>query len=223
MLARITDPYSAVESWVYDRFIAPAVVELADRLIPDLQRLLPHGGHLLDVGCGGGQNLLAFAHARPDARLQGVDLSEEQVRRATARAAAARIDARFVQGSALALPFQDDTFDAVMSVASIKHWSDPALGLAECVRVVRPGGYLVILEGDRGCRLDDARRFVDRWRVPRPVRTLCLPFFRTYVAGQAFDLDEARALLAGSRLEEARVERLEGLPALVLKGRKPLA
>jgi ubiquinone/menaquinone biosynthesis C-methylase UbiE len=143
------------------------------------------------------------------------------VRRAAARAAQAGIKARFVDGSALDLPFADGTFDAVLSVASIKHWPDPARGLAECARVLRAGGHLLVIEADRGCRLDDARRFVDGWRVPRAARRLLLPLFRTYVAGQAFDLDEARGLLAGAALDEARVERLEGLPALVLRGRKP--
>jgi hypothetical protein len=70
--------------------------------------------------------------------------------------------------------------------------------------------------------LDDARHFVNRWRVPRPMRALFVPLFRTYVAGRAFDLDEARALLARVHLDEARVEWLEGLPALVIRGRKPV-
>jgi len=221
MLANITSPYSAAESWAYDRFIAPAVAALADRLLPELGHLLPDRGRLLDVGCGGGQNLVAISRARPDARLQGIDLSSEQIRRASARAADAGIDAAFTVGSALDLPFGDGEFDLVLSVASIKHWPDQARGVAECARVARPGGHVLILEGDRGCKLEDARRFVERWRLPLPMRWPSLLFFRTYVAGQALDVDEARALLSGAHLDDPHVERLEGLPALVMRGRKP--
>ncbi|HSQ64317.1 MAG TPA: class I SAM-dependent methyltransferase [Polyangiaceae bacterium] len=218
---RITAPYSAAESWGYDRFIAPAVAELAGELTARIDPLLPRGGALLDVGCGGGQNLLAIARRRPDAKLTGVDLSAEQVGRALARATAAGAKVSVVEGSALTLPFADESFDAVLSVASIKHWPDPALGLRECVRVLRPGGKLRVIEVDRGCRLDDARRFVGRWRLPGPVRRLCLPLFHTYVAGQGLDLDDARALLAPLGLLDASVERLDGMPALMIGGTKP--
>ena len=45
-------------------------------------------------------------------------------------------------------------------------------GLAECVRVLRPGGQLLVVEADRGCRFNDARAFVSRWRLPKAMRPL---------------------------------------------------
>jgi SAM-dependent methyltransferase len=126
---------------------------------------------------------------------------------------------RFVQGSALELPFEAGDFDAVVSIGSIKHWPDAARGLAECARVLRPGGPLFVVEVDRGCRWDDARAFVDDWRMPRALRPLGLALFRTWVAGQAIDLDDARALLTSSPFVDAQVERIAGAPGLLMRAR----
>ena len=215
-----TAPYGRLESWVYDTFLAPATAALADTLGGDWFEHVPRGGALCDVGCGGGQLVTSLARRRPDLRVTGLDRSKEQIARARRRAARARVRVELVEGSALALPFADATFDQVVSVASIKHWPDQARGLAECVRVLAPGGRLLVAEADRGCHLDDARRFVARTRLPRAARPLALPAFRTWVAGRGIDLDDARALLAGLAITDARVTRTPGAPALLLEARR---
>lgn len=219
MIARdITAPYSAFEAWAYDLFIAPAVAqflpELAGPYVDDVKR----GARVLDVGCGGGQNALALADLRPDLEITGLDLSPGQVARATRRAAKRGTGQRFVEGSALELPFSDGEYDLVMSFASIKHWPDQLRGLSECARVLKPGGRLLVLEADRGCHLDDAKRFVERARIPRALVPIALAGFRTWVAGQGLDLDDARALLAQLPLRDARASRLPGTPAVLLEG-----
>ena len=91
------------------------------------------------------------------------------------------------------------------------------------MRVLLPGGLLFVAEVDRGCRMDDARRFVERWELPRPLRRAALPLFRTYVAGNGFDLDDARALAEGLPLDEVSVARIPGTPGLLIRGRRALA
>ena len=174
------------------------------------------------LGCGGGHLALDIAARRAGAQVTGLDLSAEQVARAAARAKARGLAVQFVQGSALDLPFDSGSFDVVTSVASIKHWPDQARGLRECVRVLRAGGRLVVFEADRGCRLGDAQDFVRRWALPRPLRLPALAAFRTWVAGQAIDLDDARELVGGLSLEATEVRRVPGTPALMLAGSKPL-
>jgi ubiquinone/menaquinone biosynthesis C-methylase UbiE len=213
----ITTPYTAVEAWIYDRFVAPAVAELLKRNLREILDAVPRGANLLDVGCGGGHALELLAARRPDLHLHGVDLSPGQVARARARLGDR---ATIVEGSALKIPFPRDRFDVVFSDASIKHWSDPARGLRECVRVLRSGGRLVVTEADRACRFEDAAAFVRRWRFPRVVFPLNLAFFRTWVAGRAFDLDEFEAFAAALPLDERRVRRIEGMPAIMLEGIK---
>jgi ubiquinone/menaquinone biosynthesis C-methylase UbiE len=217
VLRDFTARYHPVESWLYDRVVAPAVLTFAPAFEARLAARARAGGEVLEVGSGGGQ-LAAWAAGRhPNVRWTGLDLSPEQVARARRRARAWADRVRFVEGSALDLPFADGSFDAVISVASIKHWPDPARGLGECARVLRSGGLLLVAEADRGCRHEDARSFVTRWAVPPPARALALAFFRTFVAGRSLDLDEARALLASLPVD-GTVERVPGTPALLISG-----
>lgn len=222
-MAVIVDPtarYNAVESYLYDRAIAPAVIELADTVEERLLAELPRGARVLEVGCGGGQLAVRLAGKRADLTITGLDLSPEQVARAKERARAVAERVTFVEGSALSLPFDDEHFDAVISVASVKHWPDPLRGLSECVRVLRPSGALAVVEADRGCTMHDARAFVSRWRIPRLLRPVALVGFRTFVAGNAFDLDDMRAFAAMLGPGQWAVERVGGTPALLLSGRR---
>ena len=222
VLVANTLPYRASEAWIYDTVIAPAVADLRRSVEDSFVHQLPPGARVLEVGSGGGQLAVDLTTRRRDVTLTGVDLSDAQVTRATRRAHKAGLADRvqFTQGSALELPVDDGAFDAAVSVGSIKHWPDPARGLAECVRALRPGGRLVIVEVDRGCLLEDARAFVARWRMPAPMRPLGLVLFRTFVAGQGLDLDDGRRLLPGLPLTATSVERVPGTPGVLFRGTK---
>lgn len=215
-----TARYGALESFVYDRCIAPAVIDLADRIEHRLLGQVPEGAKILEVGSGGGQLAVRLAEKRRDVSIVGLDLAPEQVARAAERAHSLASRVRFVEGTAMALPFDDGTFDAVLSVASIKHWPDPAQGLAECARVLRAGGSLAVIEADRGCAMRDAKAFVERFRIPALLRPAALVGFRTFVAGNAFDLDEMRGLSSSLGPGDWKVERIEDTPGLVILGTK---
>jgi len=218
--SNITDPYGAIEALLYDFAVAPGVLDIAVEQIEPELGTLPEGAKVLDVGCGGGQMAVALARRRPDLSVTGVDLSADQVGRARRRAGDVADRTEFVEGSAMDLPFPDENFDVVYSVASIKHWPDPAAGLGECVRVLRSSGQLIVAEADRGCRYEDAAAFVARTRIPPPLRLVFLAGFRTFVAGQSLDLDDLRSLAGKLPLSEFQVERVPGLPSIALRGRR---
>jgi ubiquinone/menaquinone biosynthesis C-methylase UbiE len=219
LLRDFTARYSSREAWFYDRFIAPAVTSMGDTMVDDYLRLVPVEAEVLEVGCGGGQLARSALERRDDLRWTGLDTSTEQIARARDRNIKHQ-GATFVVGDALELPFPDERFDAVVSIASIKHWPDQAKGLSECVRVLRPGGQLLVVEADRGCRLEDARSFVSRWRLPALMRPINLFMFRALVAGRSLDLDDARALMSDLPLASWEVTRIEGTPALLMRGER---
>ncbi len=218
VLQDVTRPYSFLESLIYDRVIAPAVLRMAAQAEDAFVHRIAPGARLLDVGCGGGHLLAHFAKQRSDIRLTGIDLSPDQVKRARRRLSPDQARTDVHQGSALELPFPDAQFDAVYSMASIKHWPDHLQGLRECTRVLRPGGLLLVIEADRGCRMEDVRRFTRDWHVPRLLSVVPEVVFRTYVSGHSIDLEDARELLAGLPLTKTDAYRVAGTPALALEG-----
>ena len=211
-----TAPYNVLETFVYDHIIADAVMKFAHDFLDEFMQQLPQDAKVLEVGCGGGQVAAELLKRRNDLELTGLDLADDQVKRARNRCPGAT----FIQGSALDLPFDDDHFDGVFSIASIKHWPDQRQGVSECVRVLRPGGRLIIAEADRACTLDEARNFVGNWHIPRLARPVAMTLFRTFVAGQAIDPIEAREHLDSQPLEETEVRRQPGLPSLAMIGVK---
>jgi len=92
----------------------------------------------VDIGCGNGAfTQLLVEHCAP-MTVEGVDPSEGQL--AFARERLTTSVAKFRQGDAMALPFADGTFDAAAMALVVFFIPDPARGVAEMARVVRPGG-----------------------------------------------------------------------------------
>lgn len=220
VLDDITSPYTAVESWLYDAIIAPGILKLKDRALSSILKSLPEGASVLDVGCGGGQIVASIAQERPDLQITGLDLSKEQVFRARNRMAHLALKAEIVEGSALSLPFPDQSFDCILSVASIKHWPDRLKGTSECLRVLKHGGKLFIVEAIRGCEAGDAENFVKMWRIPRFLRKLAVHFFITKVAEPSLTKDEAREILEKAGSQRHEVTKIDELPGFLICAEK---
>jgi ubiquinone/menaquinone biosynthesis C-methylase UbiE len=114
----------------------------ADRCISDgLRRRM----QILEVGCGTGASTLT--HAREVRRLVAMDLSAAMAKRTLAKVLRRRLGGRvyLVQAEAMALPFADSAFDAVIGRGvALSYVSDPRRALKEFRRVLRPGGRLLI-------------------------------------------------------------------------------
>ena len=112
-----------------------------------LEWLAPKSGlRWLDVGCGNGAFTEMLVERCAPVSVEGIDPSERQLAYARTRPAA-RV-AQFRQGDAMAQPFPDDTFDAAVMPLVIFFVPEPAEGVAEMVRVVRPGGTVAAYAWD---------------------------------------------------------------------------
>jgi len=101
------------------------------------------GHRVLDIGCGPGAAVRDAA--RTVELAVGVDNSPAVVAIARRRSKGLG-NVRFEVAPAEDLPFEDEFFDRVWSIHARHHWADPPRGLAEAVRVLRPGGLLLIAE-----------------------------------------------------------------------------
>jgi len=103
--------------------------------------------YVLDVGCGAGQTACFFAK-RLGCRVMGVDIVERIVERSRERADAEGVADRteFRVADAQSLPFEDDTFDAVITESVTVFPEDKEKAVNEYMRVTKPGGYVGLSE-----------------------------------------------------------------------------
>lgn len=94
---------------------------------------------MLDVGCGGGWLVREIASRVPKGHVLGMDVSDEMISRAQRSATNLR-NVEFVVGGVDAIPRGANSFDKVISVESSYYWPDPAAGIREIFRVLRPRG-----------------------------------------------------------------------------------
>ena len=122
---------------------------------------LPAGTTLLDVGCGigGSSRILARDYGFSTT---GVTISPQQVRRAR-ELTPESLTAKFQVDDALALSFPDNSFDVVWSIEAGPHMPDKALYAKEMMRVLKPGGTLVVADWNQR---DDRKKPLNFWEKP---------------------------------------------------------
>jgi demethylmenaquinone methyltransferase / 2-methoxy-6-polyprenyl-1,4-benzoquinol methylase len=166
------------------------------------------GDHVLDACCGTGD--LAVASRRRGASVVGLDFSERMLERARAK----RGDVEWVRGDVLAMPFEDESFDAVTVGFGVRNVEDLTAALAEMRRVLRPGGRIGILEitRPRGAMASFYRLWFDRL-VPLLGRILPGGSAYTYLPASVRRFpgpEELSALLHAAGFANVRVRLFAG-------------
>ena len=178
-------------------------------------------GRILDAGCGGGGMPLSLAEET--SQVVGIDLVD-RFRDAGTRLARERSlpNLDFVQADATSLPFSPASFDAVLSHAVIEHVADADRYLAQCRRVLKPGGWMYLSTAPH---LSFAGAHLPRLKLPVPLhlllgRRLAFSTFRALARHAPWTLrepaDENSFIKAARRnavkhddlLELVRVQRL---------------
>jgi ubiquinone/menaquinone biosynthesis C-methylase UbiE len=133
---------------LFDRFVDLMGYgrSLKVRLV-DLLALQP-GERVLDVGCGTGELLILAKQRHPETELVGLDVDERILRLARAKAAAKDMSIAFHSADAAAMPFEEDSFDVIVSSLVFHHLPTTVKRqtFAEIHRVLRPDGRFLLVD-----------------------------------------------------------------------------
>jgi ubiquinone/menaquinone biosynthesis C-methylase UbiE len=168
------------------------------------------GDTILDVGCGGGRTVSKLAAIATEGKVYGVDYSEESVA-ASKRINARRIDAGRVeiwQGSVSQLPFADGMFDLVTGVETHFWWPDLPGDMREVVRVLKPGGTLVLIAEVYGRSKTKTGQLAEKYASRTGLRLL--------------NVEEHRKLLEEAGCSDVRIIEERGKGWICAIGRKAL-
>lgn len=133
---RLKSTWEAGDYGIFAKYLERGAIEFFERLD------VPRGARLLDLACGAGQLTLPAASRGID--VTGLDLAANLVEQARVRAAAAGFDIQIDQGDCESLPYDDASFDVVMSLIGAMFAPRPELVAAEMLRVCKPGGRIIM-------------------------------------------------------------------------------
>ncbi len=124
----------------YEEYFVPAIFDQWPSRIIDIIGL-KRGDHVLEVGCGTGVFAReAVNHIGDEGRFVGLDLSESMLGVARRKCP----DVEFRQGNAMALPFDDQTFDVVVASFMLMFVPEPETAIKEMLRVLKPEGKIAV-------------------------------------------------------------------------------
>ena len=122
-----------------DFAMVATIIQVVSENLCEAVDLMP-GERVLDVACGSGNTAIAAARRFTD--VTGVDYVPSLLDRAQERAQAERLDIEFHEADAEHLPFEDESFDVVLSTFGVMFAPDQQRTADEMLRVVRPGGRI---------------------------------------------------------------------------------
>lgn len=146
-MARTDTVFSGSIPQLYDRYLGPLLFE---PYAADLTRRLSSmtSGQVLETAAGTGIVTCALAAALPlSIEIVATDLNQPMLDHAAAKAGLSRV--RFQRADALALPFPDESFDAVVCQFGVMFFPDRVAGMREAKRVLKPGGRFLFSVWDR--------------------------------------------------------------------------
>ncbi len=154
--------------------------------------LFSAGQRVLDVGTGTG--VMARGLARAGCKTSALDISSELIEQSKALDILAHVSTQYKEGRAEALPFEDASFDLV-TVAQAFHWFDRPKALAEFLRVLVPGGRVIIACNDwlplRGNTVEMTEALIDKYNPKQPAPHIRYGHAMGIYPQWACDLNEA--------------------------------
>lgn len=151
-------------------------------------------GKLLDIGCGGGRYL--YRMQRHGWQVEGIDFDAQATRRVSER-----YGIKTYTGDLLAASLPEASFDAITMSHAIEHLVDPAAILRECLRILKPGGKLILVTPNidsNAAALFGA--FWRGWEPPRHLYLFSVSTLQLFLLEAGFAVQEARTTAAASAI-----------------------
>lgn len=109
------------------------------------------GSHILEAGCGVGAQIKTVAPQNPECTFTSIDISEKSIEEAKQLAASQGIkNVQFQQADIFNLDFQEASFDHIFVCFVLEHLPNPVQALQLLNRLLKPGGTIMVIEGDHG-------------------------------------------------------------------------
>ena len=162
-------------------------------------------GRVLDIGTGSGRLAIELAKARGcNFDIVALDISENMIEKAKENARNAGVENRikFMVGTAAALPFPDNSFDLVISYASLHHWFQPVSVFNEVARVTRETGHAIIRDNKRVYQNPVWRAFI--WIISRFMNKRHRQNWPKAILA-SYTIPEVREIVSRSRLKDYRI------------------
>lgn len=162
--------------------------------------------NILDIGCGGGAAIANLLKRYPEAKVDGIDISEVSVEKSTEFNQQAVEEGRVqvVQGDVLDLPYKADSFDLVVSIESYFFWPDFLKALDQIKKVLRPNGTLLLIaEMYKGIQLS-------------PVEEL----MRDKFAQKLYSVDEFKNFLSEAGFQDIQIHTKENTSWICVQSKK---
>lgn len=226
-------PRTQLFTSLYERTIGEAsTIVFSRKLEEDFLTLIPEGGKILEIGSGPGLQAMQILQSRPDLKIVAADYSAEMISLAKKNyqqlilknKQIRRIESHlsFVQADAMNLSqFGSETFDAIYSVMTIKHFADPIRGLHECTRILKSGGRMFFSEFFAEASLANVKNFAQHFQIADCLKPIVASLIHRKIGKNAPDKVEVEKWKNKLRSKcFFLAEHLQGYPFLILKLKK---
>jgi ubiquinone/menaquinone biosynthesis C-methylase UbiE len=178
----------------------PEIKVLAARIAA----LVPARGSIVEVAPGPG--FLSIELAGRGFNVHAVDISETFVGIARRNAASAGVTVRFERGNAAALPAADASADFVVCRAAFKNFAAPVKALSEMLRVLKPGGTVLLIDMRRDVAMAEIQRYVARLGLGWLNRQITMFTFRNLLIKRSYSLPEISRMAAEAGWKGTKIE-----------------
>lgn len=158
---RLKATWMAGDYGYFAKYLEPGALEFLKHLS------IQPGMRLLDVATGAGQ--IAIPAARAGAQVTGIDIATNSIEQARTRAQAEGLEIQFDEGDAEMLPYEDRSFDLVVSLIGAMFAPRPEQVAAELIRVCRPGGRIVMANWTLEGFVGQMFKIVGKYAPPSPL------------------------------------------------------